>query len=298
MILIVLGSLMHAAVRDRFPFPLALAYYGLPRPVLLGLALLASLVAMRFSLRMFWLGVALIFGVLVWQRDFEQHAELLPAAATDHNVVFWNVGRDLTDDVAAVDEFLESGAVLVGLVETGDLTTDWLDAWRRQHPAHQLVPFPNNCLLAVRGRLLEQGEIPLPLWSSATWADVEIQGTVVRVMIVDLVADLWVSRRDALLKLAETLDAWGNRPVIVMGDFNCPDESVWFEHFPEDYREVFRAAGSGYAPTWPWPCPVLKLDQMWVSRRVRIGRAWQTGTWRSDHRIVQAELDWAAEPPE
>ncbi|MFO0919622.1 MAG: endonuclease/exonuclease/phosphatase family protein [Planctomycetaceae bacterium] len=297
--LILAGSIMHAAVRDRYPFPLTLFYYGLPRPILFGLAVATALTAPRFSARLLWSAVAVVFAVVCWQLDFEHRAvpaETMPASG--QTVIFWNVGRDLPDDVAVVDGFLESGADLFGLVETGDLAAGWLDDWQKRHVNHQLITLPNNCLIAVRGRVREQGEIPLSQESFASWADVEINGTVVRAVVVDLAANVWISRKEPLLKLAAALESWGDRPVIVMGDFNTPDDSVWFDHFPRDYREVFRTAGAGYAPTWPWPCPVLKLDQIWVSGGVQLLSARQVGNWSSDHRVVRAKVDWTVNTKE
>jgi vancomycin resistance protein VanJ len=76
----------------------------------------------------------------------------------------------------------------------------------------------------------------------------------------------------------------------VMGDFNAPIESVWLDRFRSEFREAFLTAGAGYAPTWPDPAPVLKLDQIWLNRRLDVRRAWQTRTWRSDHRMQWAEI--------
>jgi hypothetical protein len=57
-----------------------------------------------------------------------------------------------------------------------------------------------------------------------------------------------------------------------------------------NFREAFLTAGSGYAPTWPWPAPMLKLDQIWLNRFVTPDHAWQQSTWRSDHRMQWADV--------
>lgn len=289
--LIIAGCLLHLTVRDRSPLPVALLYYGLPRPILLGLALWAAVAAGRSWFRWFWLTAAGLFAATVWCQDVELHA---PAKdiSTFQTVVFWNVGRNLDDDVAIVNGFLDAGADLVGLVETGDLSTAWLDDWRKRRTDYELVKLPNDCLLAVRGTVLDQGEISLPSGSFASWVDVDLQGVTVRAVVVDIVASLWQSRQEPFWELEAVLNSREDRPIIVMGDFNAPDESVWLEGIQPKFREVFRAAGSGYAPTWPWPVPVLKLDQIWISRNIGLRRAWQTGSWRSDHRIVWAEVRW------
>lgn len=290
-LLIVAGCLMHATVCDRYPFPLAAIYYGLPRPLLLLLALIAAITSSRVAVRWFWLCAAGLFAAAVWHWDVEQHSPVAFSGETQA-IAFWNVGRNLTHDVIAVDHFLKSAPALVGLVETGEFSQEWLNQWRTRQPDYELVVLPNDCLLAVRGKVLEQGDIRLPEGSFASWVDVSLGGVVMRVVMVDIAANVWRSRQEPILKLAAALNSWDDKPIIVMGDFNTPDESVWLSEFQPKFREVFRTAGSGYAPTWPWPCPVLKLDQVWVSREIDVERSWQTGTWRSDHRIVWAKIRW------
>jgi vancomycin resistance protein VanJ len=284
--LAIAGIALHLTVRDRIGFPVSGVFYGLPRPILLLLAGMAAATASRPRRRLQYLFITAAFAIWSACRDIAWNNAGSPAEA----VVFWNVGHDLVEDVSVVDGFLETAPIVVGLVETGPLAPEWLEDWRRRRPDYEFVVPHVGMLLAVRGATSNHGYLSLGPNCHAAWCDVDRNGTPVRAVLVDLAAFPWVSRKEPLLKLTRLLASWGNRPILVMGDFNTPDDSVWFDGLRQDYREAFRAAGKGYVPTWPWPAPVLKLDHIWVHRGIDVRRSWATGTWRSDHRPVWGEV--------
>jgi endonuclease/exonuclease/phosphatase (EEP) superfamily protein YafD len=81
--------------------------------------------------------------------------------------------------------------------------------------------------------------------------------------------------------------------LIVLGDFNTPADSAFFRPLRAFATNAFEVAGSGCAATWPMPLPVLSLDQMWTTGRLRAVRCEHMLSWRSDHRAVRAEFDFA-----
>lgn len=286
---VVLGCLFQVTLRDYFPFPWATIYYALPRPVLLALALVCCINAADRRTRRTWIGVsALLAGLVAWS-DVAWHSSTT-SKGTPQTVVFWNVGHDLINDVAVVDGFLDRGPAILGLVETGPVSPEWLAEWQTRHPEYQFVMPDPGCLLAVRGEIKASGLNPIAYRSYVAWVEAEIDGQPVRAAVVDIVADVNISRREPLNGLNELLAGWKDGPLVVMGDFNTPDDSLWMADLRRNFREVFRAAGQGYVPTWPWPVPVLKLDQIWVNRFFDVHAAWQQATWRSDHRAQWAEI--------
>ncbi len=293
-IMILTGVLLQLTVRDRIPFPVAGLYYALPRPILLMLSLLAAILAGPGWRRRVWHGVVvlLLIGWVGWcDVAWRTPGAARPGAKT---VIFWNVGRNLFDDAAVVDGFLETSPAIVGLVETGELSAEWLAAWQASWPEYEfVVPHP-GCLLIVRGQVRESGYERLGFDSHAVWVDADWEETTVRAVLVDIAANPWIDRRAPLERLSAQFTQWNDGPRVVMGDFNTPEGSVWFAGMRRDFRDVFETAGSGYGPTWPWPLPVLKLDQMWISQEFHAVRSGRYTTWRSDHRPVWAELDLTA----
>jgi endonuclease/exonuclease/phosphatase (EEP) superfamily protein YafD len=91
----------------------------------------------------------------------------------------------------------------------------------------------------------------------------------------------------------EPLDALLARvkPDLVLGDFNTPRDSVFFEAWRSaGYRHAFEAAGNGTDLTWPMPLPVLSLDHVWSGPRLAPRSCRHVGSWASDHRAVVAEF--------
>lgn len=286
---VAIGCLLHLTIRDIFPFPLSTTFYALPRPVLLMLSLIGCATAVTRRGCMLWSGVVLLLAGWVAMSDVTWNSPTYREGES-HTIVFWNVGHDLTKDVAVVDGFLDHGPTIVGLVETGPVSQDWLAAWKARHPDYEFVMPHADCLIAVRGRIKGSGYHRLPSNSHAAWVDVELNGRTMRGVVVDIISSPWVSRREPLTKLSDDLRQWNDRPLVVMGDFNTPDDSVWLAEIRREFREAFRTAGKGYVPSWPWPAPVLKLDQIWVNRYVDVHAAWQTSTWHSDHRVQWGDI--------
>ncbi len=292
--LIVLGVVFQLLIRDRYPFPWAGIFYALPRPLLCGLAIIGCALSRGKLHRGLWAGLTLALAGWVAAQDIAWNAPRIAGGAS-RTVVFWNVGHDLVDDVTLGDEFLQQEPAVLGLVETGPLPPEWLSEWETRHPEYEFFLPGAGCLLAVRGKILDGGRVSLAGRGHLVWVDAEIDGTRVRAAVVDIHANPWVSRKEPLHELTEWLAGGNGNPQIVMGDFNTPDDSVWFDGLKRDLREVFRAAGRGYVPTWPWPVPVLKLDQIWVNRHVEVQSARQEATWRSDHRPQWAMVSWISE---
>jgi len=294
---ILLGIGMHLTVRDDVPYPLFALFYALPRPLLLSMSVTGMLAGRTRVMRWSFAAIALALGAWVALCDVSWNGPANQALAGEQ-VVFWNVGHNLVEDSVAVDEMLATSPLVVGLVETGTLTPEWLAAWQARHTDYTFVVPHQGMLLAVRGSVLGQAYHRLPHNSHVAWVETRIEGRRVRVALVDLVANPLISRGDTLRRLTERLAAWDDRPLVVMGDFNTPVESVWMMPIRRQFREAFLTAGTGYIPTWPWPLPVLKLDQIWINRLVDVRHAGQTGTWRSDHRVQWARLAILAPPSE
>ncbi len=102
------------------------------------------------------------------------------------------------------------------------------------------------------------------------------------------------------------LDQWGDRPVILAGDFNLTEFSDAYQCLAKRLRDSYREAGWGYGHTWPDGKPdqppfsltprlpgLTRIDYIFHSRHWRAVDARvlnaQTG---SDHRPVTATLRW------
>lgn len=281
-----LGVALHLTIRDDCPFPWYAAYYALPRPVLAALAALAWL-AWRRSPRRRTLARLVTLGLLVWvgQADCRWGRSQPPAAGNELRIAFWNAAGRPRGWEPTTSEIARWGADVVGLVECGYARDADQQYWRSRFPEYAIDHPDTGLVFLVRGEIRDRGQFPLGVRSQARWYDVRVDAREFRVVLVDIVSSLGVPRRGPLERLTAELEKWTDRPVIVVGDFNTPVDSRWLDNLRTlGFREAFRTAGRGYAPTWPVPAPVLALDQIWGNGRVRFHAADRGWTQLSDHR--------------
>jgi endonuclease/exonuclease/phosphatase family metal-dependent hydrolase len=108
---------------------------------------------------------------------------------------------------------------------------------------------------------------------------------------VDVASNPLRDRSPAFAMVEETMAPYVAGPLVVVGDFDTPRESVRFDSWRGPLVHAFEAAGSGWAPTWPVPLPVLALDHVWLSRSLTVRSCEHLWTTRSDHRPVAFTFD-------
>ena len=91
--------------------------------------------------------------------------------------------------------------------------------------------------------------------------------------------------------LKEAIRDTNTSHVIVMGDFNTPLESRYFDGLQAlGLRNAFTSAGRGWAETWGLGLPIVAIDQIWLGNGLAASFA-AHGEWKgSDHRPVFARL--------
>ncbi len=106
----------------------------------------------------------------------------------------------------------------------------------------------------------------------------------------DIASDTLYQREPHFRELAARIARRSN-PVIIAGDFNTPLDSIHLDLLRTlGLHEAFETAGSGYLPTWPVPCPVLSLDQIWLDGRLQPIDCERRWNWRTDHAAVIATI--------
>jgi endonuclease/exonuclease/phosphatase (EEP) superfamily protein YafD len=147
-------------------------------------------------------------------------------------------------------------------------------------------------LCLVRGEIVSIEEGSLGENSYRSLIHARIRDRDLTVLQVDITGFPRVSRRPPLHALTELVGQHRSECLIVLGDFNTPKDSRFIAPLRAEMTNAFEAAGSGYAATWPLPLPVLTLDQIWTTDRLRAVRCEHMISWRSDHRAVVAEFDF------
>jgi vancomycin resistance protein VanJ len=302
-VLVACGVGLRLTIQDRV-YPWSLVYYMTPIPAMSVWMVIAAVVSgglvcwrcsarstrrwFRWSQSRLSLLAAIVFAG--WTAYAEYDFRPRPTRPDDRRVVFWNVARVWMGIDRIGARLRDLDAVVIGLVEADEQYRIHLDQWQQQLPGYEVAQTVFGSLIAVKGTVVSHQVHDLSIHSYCEEFHLRVDGDEFSVLLVDIASDLHRSRRRPLQALAGLAERLSDRPVIIMGDFNTPDDSVWFEPLRKQHQQAFRHRGSGYAATWPVPLPVLTIDQMWTNGKVRVSRCQNEWTSLSDHRPIVCHL--------
>jgi endonuclease/exonuclease/phosphatase family metal-dependent hydrolase len=288
------GVLIRLSVKDSQHF-IGLIYYALPLPVLMTGSLLAMLLAwsrQRWKTGMFWMAMA---GLLVpwWiQHDWKSARRPEPAGHMPPvTVMFWNVARQSNLE-PALQLIRQTRPQILGLAELTGSPRERSNTLKQQLPGYDVSILGSNLYLLIQGTSGITETLEMGGSSVARRIPVHLQGHDLDIVIVDIDSHLARPRRPAIQQLAEFARPRQAKPVLIMGDFNLPADSVHFRFLQESFRQLFASAGQGSAPTWPVPVPVLELDQIWISDGLKPVSCRHLWSWASDHRPVLGTVEF------
>lgn len=265
---------------------LAFVYYAGQPIVIAGLLFLAAAIAWRRGGRRRVANctaiAAIAFSVVWAAQSFRFHNET--ASDVGGRVVVWNVMSGRMGWAGVYQTIAELDADVVVMIEA------WEDSERRAAHLRQFLPgytaTSEHGGLVILSRLgLEDVEYGrLGRGSKFLHAGVRVGGERVGIIGVDVESDPRRFRKYPLEDLADVASRYDGHPLVIVGDFNTPPDSVHFARMRSRLRNAFEVCGNGYAPTWPSFAPVLALDQIWVNERVNACRCVSNWTMQSDHR--------------
>lgn len=283
------GLLVRLTIRDRWPI-FSTIDYALPPPLLAVLGFLAALRTRKSRPK--WAAVFVGIAVLCvawtgWQSVLHR-AEAVPPNAL--KVCFWNTCRGWFGWENIAGEIRRWDADLVGLVEAGEDSADRQAFWAEQLPGYETRALGHGMVILTRGHILQSNVGWLDGLGVCMYVEVELRGKTATVVIVDIESNPTFSRKAPIESLHTQLLTRPPGPVIVMGDFNTPTDSVWFGEMHKDFHHAFTSRGNGYAPTWPVPLPVLEIDHVWHNDGVTLHRCRHGWIRLSDHRPIFCDV--------
>lgn len=287
--MLVAGLLLRVTVRDRFD-GLSLVYYATPWALLM---IAGGMCAFHWRKRRRVRGtflVAAIFCASVWAWTSFRCAPK-DAGRTEFRLAYWNIARPGWRIDGVLERAKSWQADLLGFGECkagAPLQVKW-----NQQLAPKLITELHRQMMLVSaehadlvetGSLNKAGEYEL--------RRVKLGGRRALVLAVDFDGDPRQTRRAPFERLCQIVRAHADEPMIVMGDFNTPIDSVYFEKLRALLTDAFETAGSGYAATWPMVAPIMSLDHIWLSKHFRVVRCEHRTSLYSDHRAVVVDLAW------
>jgi hypothetical protein len=265
--------------------PLALIWTGL-------LSASGLFLALRMPSLAFWAAFSAIVGWGWWEQTHMLRANEA-TSANSVRVVFWNTARLKAGWPSVAERIAQRSSPLMGFVEAGPDDSEDRQRWQRAFPDHRPIFFGNGMVLLTQGNVLDVSRGELAKGCYYGRAKLNWDGKPLTVLLVDIHSSPFFSRETALANLTELANELRAVPVLIMGDFNTPADSVHFRDLRESFRNAFEAGGRGHVATWPVPCPVLAIDHIWTSPRISVHRARHDWSLESDHCAVIAELSFS-----
>jgi endonuclease/exonuclease/phosphatase family metal-dependent hydrolase len=295
--MLVVGAGMHVrvTVRDASPASAAI-YYVLPLVVMAALLAVAALV---------WLGIghrrvgaacmaaAVAFAGLWLVRN--TYANPCVQHDGDVRVMLLNTARGHAgwDEIAR--ELPPFDVDIIGLVEAGGKGPARQQWWEENFPEHHVYLPGGGLAILTRGDLRKVSVHRLDGISRYADAEIDLEGRLVHLILADFDASPRFDRKRLIGTVFRAAQSEPDVPTIVMGDFNTPIDSVWFERVRAKFHHVFEEAGSGMLVTWPTSMPLLAIDHVWVSDGITATCAAIESHPMSDHRLVTARLTLPSE---
>lgn len=280
-------------VRDTF-FAFATFYYITPWSVLFILALLISLLCFRKrELKSGWLiGALAIIILTVWfYTGYSKNQR--GAANSPQRLLFWNAAHAKYGAAKAIAHVKSLDAEIIGIAEAGR-TDEILPEWQQAFSDRTVIALKGEMLFLTTATVLEKESGRLARTGNYNWLKLSLDGKIFSVCFVDIAPNPFRSREPAFTALAGIIQTHKDEDVIIMGDFNTPLDSVFFDLFKESFYHAFEHSGNGFAATWPVPLPVLTIDHVWVGKRFQLIESRLDQSW-SDHCSILVEFQCPGE---
>ena len=289
-LIVLVGTAVRLTVRDVSPM-FAAVYYALPWIVMaacLAFAGAAWMLVGRLRPGAAAVALAAVFAGLWCSASY--HSQPCRPGPDDVRVLLLNTarGRAGWDEVArALPPF---DVDIIGLVEAGGKGPARQKFWEDNFPDHHVYLPGGGLAILTRGDARRINLHPLDGISRYLDAEIDLEGRLVRVLLVDLDASPRFDKRGLIATVFRAASATADVPTIVMGDFNTPIDSRWFDRVRTRFEHVFEAAGSGFFLTFPAQLPLVGIDHVWVSRGIEPRCATVESYGTSDHRALTARL--------
>lgn len=287
LILLLIGGLFLQAtgIRDQLPW-VAAVYYGMPLPVI---ASCCGVVGVLQRRRIPALIISLLTGMAclgLWNSRSYQHqssSDLNQPNTHKLKVLFWNMAHHPLPSAALEKWLVDYQPDIVALVETGSRHSDPNPLVGKLPAGYSLTNLKSGIGWIANGQVNIKNQLKLPNQSKGVELEVHHGNTQYTVIIADVYAGPLTPRKPALEKLYEMATQSNNGPVLLLGDFNTPIESAFFDSWNQNLHHAFNMSGNGLRETWPRWLPVLTIDHVWSSKDLTPHHAEKIWHADSDH---------------
>jgi endonuclease/exonuclease/phosphatase (EEP) superfamily protein YafD len=273
-IVIFLLLLIHFVFKEANLF-FALLYYTFPLPIIIFIVLCFSYI-LKGKQRYINLVLIIILTIIWLSRSFKISAPE-DIKESDIKVVFWNAThkREFKHVFNAIEKLPD----VVVLVE---YHAEELGIIRAKYPNMHFYWHADSEIGICSKENIHLNNVLVSEYNSTI---IRFSTYNTTFYAVDVNSSLYVSRKSELAFVNKHIQDKQN--TIVLGDFNLPYESEFFNTTKKDFYHAFTAKGNGFRETWFWNIPLLSLDHIWVSKDLKIITTEKMNTWKSDHSMIK-----------
>jgi endonuclease/exonuclease/phosphatase (EEP) superfamily protein YafD len=294
-LLLATGMLLHLTVRDEHKV-LAVFFYAMPLPlIMLGWLIAAAWHFRQRVLLVLCLALALVTGFWCQAVSYKNEKAPLttssPPPSARLKVLYWNMAYHRLPS-GDLDRLIATHLPdIVGLGEVGLKSGDPNPLVRNLPAGYTAIRPEHGMAFIVRGAAQVKRVKKLKGRSKFVELDATVDGRVWHLVLVDGDADPLLSREELLETVLKTSTLPGT---LVMGDFNTPLESVWFDRWrAAGMHHASKGARQGFRETWPRPWPFLTIDHLWCTQDLRPQFMERVQLPSSDHLAVIASFEKA-----
>ena len=294
----VLGLLLRYTVKDRLPI-LAAAFYGLPSLVVV-LALVTSFgmyLFLRWRRRAIASGILAILAIAAWVQTDVIRGTAPDRTEAQLRIVLWTACPLIDPNDGGLSLLQGTDAQIILMAESGASTDYHKQNWQSHFPDYHICMLGHGLTFMSRypfsnPRLVEMGRRTL-----ITAYDLDTPFGPLTVLGVDIESNPFAWRKPFMDRIHAIATA-PSHPVIIMGDFNTPHTSAHLDGLRRSFQHAIEEGTTGLVTTWPYLCPVLALDYIWLSEHFVPVRTTVRRTLHSEHALVIADvsLDMTQKP--
>ena len=278
--------IIHFFIKDRF-HGLSVLFYACPLPLIILFGIYVTLSFLKRKRIFYILGTILLaISIYFMTHYFGTEFEKDTSRSTSH-VIFWNAAESqpLPTDIL-IRHINQSNAEIIALVEAFKVSKEDINILKKAFPNYQFEVLQGDMLIAVKGSIDTIVFPPENPYCKYNYIKATIQQKQISIIIADVQADPLLNKEIPLDMIRKACQKY-NVDVLV-GDFNTPYESIFFEKFKDEYYS-FHPYSIGMSSTWPTPVPVIELDQIWVKKPLQPIKLIKYNYLKSDHKLLIGE---------
>ena len=274
LIVIIALLLIHFVLKENSHF-FSILYYTFPLPLIIFAIVLFSVIQSK-KIRTYNLILALLLTVIWFSRSFKINMPEI-IKASDIEIVFWNATHKR--EFKHVFEEVENIPDIVVLVEyhAEELTqikSKYPDNFFYWHAESEIGIFSKTSIHIKEIAISEDETVVLNFITCN-----------INFYAIDVSPSMKIYREQQLKFINESVKTVEN--AILLGDFNTPFESRFFNDIRINFNQVLTEKGNGFRETWFWNIPLLSLDHIWISKDLEIINAEKISTFKSDHSMIR-----------